>query len=105
VIFHAKLGCSGGFVGVDIFFVISGFLITSHILKEINERTFSLRNFWERRIRRILPALFTVVLVTFIAGWLLFLPLDFEELGKSVVAQATLLSKFFFYHKTLFGGG
>ena len=57
VLFHAKLGCRGGFVGVDVFFVISGYLITSLILKELGEGAFSLITFWERRIRRILPAL------------------------------------------------
>ena len=105
ILFHADLGCPGGFVGVDIFFVISGFLITSLILKEINDDAFSLINFWERRIRRILPALAVVVLATLVAGWFLFLPVDFELLGKSVIAQATLLSNVFFYRQSLAGGG
>jgi len=105
VLFHAELGCPGGFVGVDIFFVISGFLITSLILKEINEDCFSLITFWERRIRRILPAMAVVVLATLIAGWFLFLPVDFELLGKSVMAQVILLSNVFFYRQSLVGGG
>lgn len=105
LLFHAKLGCSGGFVGVDIFFVISGFLISSLILKEQGDGTFSLITFWERRIRRILPALAVVVLATLVAGWFLFLPEDFEMLGKSVIAQATLLSNVFFYRQGLVGGG
>ena len=105
ILFHADLGCPGGFVGVDIFFVISGFLITSLILKEINEDCFSLITFWERRIRRILPALAVVVLATLVAGWFLFMPVDFELLGKSVIAQATLLSNVFFYQQSLVGGG
>jgi len=92
-------------VGVDIFFVISGFLITSLILKEINEQAFSLINFWERRIRRILPALAAVVLATIVGGWFLLLPDDFALLGKSVIAQATLLSNIFFYRQSLVGGG
>jgi peptidoglycan/LPS O-acetylase OafA/YrhL len=74
LLFHAQLGCPGGFVGVDIFFVISGYLISSLILRDVNAGTFSLISFWERRIRRILPALVVVVLVTFIAAWFLFLP-------------------------------
>ena len=57
ILFHAQLACPGGFVGVDIFFVISGFLISSLILQELAAGTFSLASFWERRIRRILPAL------------------------------------------------
>jgi len=62
ILFHADFGCPGGFVGVDIFFVISGFLITSLLLGELKSGSFSLINFWERRIRRILPPLFFVVL-------------------------------------------
>jgi peptidoglycan/LPS O-acetylase OafA/YrhL len=97
LLFHAKLGCPGGFVGVDIFFVISGFLISSLILKDLGNGTFSLITFWERRIRRILPALTVVVFVSLIAGWFLYLPEDFESVGKSVAAQATLISNVFFY--------
>jgi len=100
ICFHAHLGCPGGFVGVDVFFVISGFLITSLILKEIRTGTFSLVTFWERRIRRILPALALVVLATLIAGWFLYFPTDFNFLGKSVVAQTFLSSNFFFWMHT-----
>ena len=99
LLFHASLGCPGGFVGVDVFFVISGYLISSLILKELGDGTFSLITFWERRIRRILPALTAVVLATLVAGWFLFLPDDFASVGKSVVAQATLLSNYFFYRQ------
>ena len=99
LLFHAKLGCRGGYVGVDIFFVISGYLISSLILREIGDGTFSLITFWERRIRRILPALAVVVLATLAAGWFLFPPEDFESVGKSAVAQAVLLSNVFFYRK------
>ena len=105
ILFHADLGCPGGFVGVDIFFVISGFLITSLILKDIYDKTFSLITFWERRIRRIVPALTVVVLATLVAGWFLFMPVDYELLGKSVIAQVTLLSNVFFYRQGLVGGG
>ena len=99
LLFHAKLGCPGGFVGVDIFFVISGFLICSLILREFEEGNFSLVTFWERRIRRILPALTVVVLVTLVAGWFLYLPEDFESVGKSGVAQALLVSNVFFWQQ------
>jgi peptidoglycan/LPS O-acetylase OafA/YrhL len=100
IFFHAGLGCSGGFVGVDIFFVISGFLITSLILKEINDGSFSLVRFCERRIRRILPALVVVVIAVLALGWFLYLPEDFELIGESVVAQAALLSNIFFWETT-----
>lgn len=69
VFYHARLGMPGGYVGVDIFFVISGFLITSIMLKDIESGSFSLLSFWERRIWRIFPALFVMVLCTAIAGW------------------------------------
>ena len=100
VLFHLGFRCSGGFIGVDIFFVISGFLITSLILKEINDDRFSLVMFWERRIRRILPALFVVVVATLAAGWFLLLPEDFSQLGKSVVAQAFLVSNVCFWQQS-----
>ena len=62
VLFHYRVpGFSGGFVGVDVFFVISGYLITGLILKEMGEGRFSLRQFYERRIRRIFPALFAML--------------------------------------------
>jgi peptidoglycan/LPS O-acetylase OafA/YrhL len=100
ILYHAGLGCTGGFVGVDVFFVISGFLITSLILKEIGENNFSLVMFWERRIRRIFPALFAVVLATIVAGWFLYFPDDFNLLGKSALAQAILMSNVFFWRQT-----
>jgi peptidoglycan/LPS O-acetylase OafA/YrhL len=104
ILFHARLGCPGGFVGVDIFFVISGFLITSLILKEINENKFSLTNFWERRIRRILPALVTVLIATIIAGWFLFFPSDFKALAEAAVAQAVFQSNTFFWQQSGYFG-
>lgn len=97
ILFHAHLKFSGGFVGVDIFFVISGFLISTIILREISEKKFNLVAFWERRIRRILPALVVVILATLVAGWFLYLPEDLMSLGASVMAQSALVSNFFFY--------
>lgn len=99
IMFHADLGCPGGFVGVDIFFVISGFLITSLVLKEMGDDVFDVAAFWERRIRRILPALLVVVVATSAAGWFIYLPEDFSFLGKSVVAQAMLMSNVFFWRQ------
>ncbi len=99
VLFHADLGCSGGFVGVDVFFVISGFLITSLILKEIREGRFGLVAFWERRVRRIAPALAVMVIATTVAGWFLYFPEDYGRLAQSVVAQVFLVSNMFFWRQ------
>ena len=62
ILFHAKIALSGGYVGVDIFFVISGYLITSLIVKDLQEDSFTFTAFWERRIRRIVPAMSVVVI-------------------------------------------
>ena len=67
VLFHSGLGLPGGYIGVDVFFVISGYLITSLIINDLQQGKFTLANFWERRARRIIPALVTVVLATLIA--------------------------------------
>lgn len=88
VFFHAALGVTGGYIGVDVFFVISGFLITSLIIKDLEADKFTLANFWERRARRILPALIVVVLATLVAGWFLLLPSDYANLGRSAAWQA-----------------
>lgn len=95
--FHADIGFPGGFVGVDVFFVISGYLITGLILNDLNGGRFSLRGFWERRVRRILPALTLVVIASLVAGWFLFLPPDLKALGRSVFAQAALASNLNFW--------
>ncbi|CAN5479837.1 acyltransferase family protein [soil metagenome] len=96
VLFHAGIFFKGGYVGVDVFFVISGFLITRLMEDEISRGTFSLISFWERRVRRILPALVTVILATFIAGWVLLLPDHFMSLARSALAQIGLVSNVFF---------
>ncbi len=98
VLFHAKLfGFSGGFVGVDIFFVISGFLITSILQRELELGTFSFLQFWARRIRRIFPALITVILATFVvANLFLLFPQDFLNFGRSLLLQSLFLSNLFF---------
>ncbi len=92
VLFHARLGCPGGYVGVDVFFVISGFLITSLILRDLEASKFRMIDFWERRVRRIAPALTVWVAATLAAGWFLYLPEDFARLGQAVVAQGLVLS-------------
>ena len=77
---------SGGFVGVDIFFVISGFLITGIILRETNTVGFSFVDFYSRRIRRICPALFLVLTLSIIAALFLLVPQDLQLLGRSLGA-------------------
>ena len=98
LLFHAKVpGFGGGFVGVDVFFVISGYLITTLILNDIDRKQFSLMRFWERRVRRILPALIAVVIFVLVAGWFLYLPFDFKNLGQSATAQSLFASNFLFW--------
>ncbi len=97
ICFHADVGFSGGYVGVDVFFVISGYLISALILKELNAGQFRITDFWERRIRRIFPALAAIVLACLVAGWFLFFPDEFKKLGQSMIAQALLVSNFYFY--------
>lgn len=101
VLFHVEWwGFSGGYVGVDIFFVISGFLITSILLREIHKGTFSLLGFWERRVRRIVPALVAVLLATFVAGVVLLLfQNDLWDFGRSMIAQSIFLSNVYFMLK------
>ena len=91
---------SGGFVGVDVFFVISGYLITSIIYRELVTRRFSLLAFYDRRVRRILPALLLVILASLVAGWILLLPVDFLSLGHQAASAAAGISNFYFLHNT-----
>jgi peptidoglycan/LPS O-acetylase OafA/YrhL len=100
MLYHAKLGCPGGFVGVDVFFVISGYLITSLILDELAGGTFSLIHFWERRIRRILPMAGVVMAATMVAASFWYLPGDFALIGKSAAAQAVFAGNFFFWKQS-----
>lgn len=95
LVFHANnTWLPGGFVGVDIFFVISGFLITGILLREINNGTYSIRRFYARRVRRIFPALLTVLLGCTIAGWFLLIPKEYETLGKHLSAASLFFSNF-----------
>jgi peptidoglycan/LPS O-acetylase OafA/YrhL len=85
----------GGFIGVDIFFVISGFLITRIILSQVRTRTFSPMDFYSRRIRRIFPALIVVLAVTYLIGWFVLLPDGFSMLGESIAAGVAFVSNLF----------
>ena len=88
----------GGFIGVDIFFVISGYLISSIIFKELQlNGSFSFKNFYERRIRRILPALLVVMVFSFPLAWLYLLPRNFIEYSQSILYSLGFTSNFFFW--------
>ena len=98
VLCHAGIsGFSGGFVGVDVFFVISGFLITSLIMRDIEAGTFSLRSFYERRARRILPALFLVILACLPFAYLWMMPEDMKAFATSVLTTLLFSSNIQFY--------
>jgi peptidoglycan/LPS O-acetylase OafA/YrhL len=82
----------GGFVGVDIFFVISGYLISTILLRSLSQQTFSLMRFYRNRIKRIFPALLTVLIFCLVVGWFLFTAVEFKQLGKHIAAGAVFLS-------------
>ena len=97
VLFHFGVpGVTGGFLGVDVFFVISGFLITSIIWREREAGRFSFLDFWARRARRILPALVVMMFVSLVVGWFLMAPKDYSELGRSIHNQVIFISNLFF---------
>jgi peptidoglycan/LPS O-acetylase OafA/YrhL len=101
ILFHAGFEpFGGGFVGVDVFFVISGFLITSIILEERAAGTFSLVAFYERRARRILPALFLVMAVSCVLAWMWLTPFHAREFGQSLVAVSFYGSNLLFWKKS-----
>ncbi len=98
ILFHAGFAAfGGGFVGVDIFFVISGYLITTIIASEMDKGEFSLLTFYERRARRILPALFFVLLCTLPFAWLWMRPLDLKGYSEGLVAVSLFASNILFY--------
>lgn len=98
MLFHAEVpGFSGGFIGVDVFFVISGYLITSIILKQQASNSFSLLRFYERRARRILPALFLVMTATLVASIFIVPPFRFAEISESAAAALTFTANIYFW--------
>lgn len=98
VLYHAGLELfSGGFVGVDVFFVISGYLITTIIVHDLKNQTFSLAQFYERRARRILPALFLVVIACLPFAWFILMPRDMLLFSNSLLSVVTFTSNFFFW--------
>lgn len=95
VVYHAFPNLMpGGFIGVDIFFVISGFLITTIMLKSLNLNNFSLLEFYARRVRRIFPALITVLLFVLILGWLVLFPDEYRQLALHVVKSVIFVLNF-----------
>jgi len=101
ILFHAGFTAfGGGFVGVDIFFVISGYLITSLLLADLRDGRFSLTDFYERRARRILPALFLVLAVTVPLAWLCLPAEAYKDFSQSLAAVAVFSSNFLFWHES-----
>ena len=106
IFFHAGISIfSGGFIGVDIFFVISGYLITSIIFKEMSEERFAFSNFYERRARRILPALITVLFVTIFSSFFILTPIEMSDFSESVFATALGISNFYFMSQVNYFAG
>lgn len=101
ILFHAGFAIfSGGYIGVDIFFVISGYLITSIIIKELDQGNFSILRFYERRARRILPALFLVMLFCIPFAWMWMLPSQFKDFSQSIVAVTIFASNILFWRES-----
>jgi len=105
ILYHAQITIfghqpfKGGFIGIDIFFVISGYLITSIVLKElVTTGSFSFKHFYERRVRRILPALLFVMLVSLPFAWMYLLPSSFVDFSKSILYSIGFISNFYFHY-------
>src|SRR5208282_803264 len=99
VVFHAfPLLIPGGFIGVDVFFVISGYLITALILDQQAVGSFSIKAFYIRRARRILPALCVVITATLIIGWFVLFPLPYQRLGLHAMAGALFIPNLVYWN-------
>ena len=96
---------TGGFIGVDIFFVISGYLISSLIFKELSlTGNFSFAHFYERRVRRILPVLFFIMLISILFAWIYLLPIPFVDYANSILSSIFFISNFYFHYTgTIYG--
>ena len=98
ILFHAGFELfSGGFVGVDVFFVISGYLITTILIEDIDKKRFSIVNFYERRARRILPALFFVITITTAFGYLFLYPSDLDQYAEALPYVILFFANFYFW--------
>lgn len=106
VLFHFHVPfITGGYIGVDIFFVISGYLISSILFRELETGRFSLVGFYERRARRILPALFLVLIATAVAACLLMIPQDVLDVGESILATLAFVANFYFWQSSGYFAG
>lgn len=106
VLFHAHvIGFSGGFVGVDVFFVISGYLICSLITTELKNNDFSIVRFYERRCRRILPALFAMFFVVAVLAFFVLLPPDMDGFCKSLISSTFFVSNIYFWRSSSYFDG
>lgn len=94
--YHAELSFKGGLAGVDVFFVLSGYLITRILVPQVRSGTFSYSKFWGKRVRRLVPALFVVCLFTAFAGYFLLLPEDLYSLGGALISQPLLMANNYF---------
>jgi peptidoglycan/LPS O-acetylase OafA/YrhL len=100
VAFHAfPASVSGGFVGVDVFFVISGFLISSILLNNLKSDTFGILEFYVRRVVRIFPALITVLFFCFAVGWLTLYASEYKQLGKHIAGGIGFISNFMYWQE------
>ena len=106
VVFHFRLvpGANSGFMGVDVFFVISGFLITSIIQRQLEAKTFRLGTFWSHRVRRLAPALVCTTVLTLLAGWLWLLPADFAKLAQQTIAAQLYFANIFYWRNVNYFG-
>jgi len=99
--FHAfPLSVKGGFIGVDVFFVISGFLISTIIFSSLERKSFSFIEFYSRRIKRIFPALLLVLVASFTIGWFVLLADEYKQLGKHIAGGAGFISNFMFWNES-----
>jgi peptidoglycan/LPS O-acetylase OafA/YrhL len=100
VLYHLSVpGFGGGFVGVDVFFVISGYLMTAIVLGRLADDTLSIRRFYAERVRRIVPALLALCLVLLVIGWFLLLPSDYRKLGKQVGGSLGFVSNILYWRE------
>jgi peptidoglycan/LPS O-acetylase OafA/YrhL len=98
ILYHAGFSLfSGGYVGVDIFFVISGYLITTILINDIDAGRFSIIDFYERRARRIIPVLFFITILSLVSGWLLLNPLEIKNIGNALIGISTFTSNIVFW--------
>ena len=100
ILYHSSFFFPGGFTGVDVFFVISGYLITQIIERELKARRFSLLVFYQRRMRRIFPALFVMFAVSTLIAYLVLPPLELKEFGKTLLASSAFSSNILFYRRS-----